>query len=214
MMLTPRPQRRQTRAPGLGSSAFTLVEIMVALGVSVLLLSGALTFIDMAGKSLSGTTSQAAVNQRAANTSEFIFRRVRFATTVSNTNDTSGNTLQLGFDDNMAVDSDGNGKPYDDRDHYEVFQFQNGDGNDDTVADNRLIYIANASQTNFVVLVPAGVRKLPGRNVFAVTNVSAVYVNYAVVDAYARDGYQSCDIQTLFVARNRPTTTNTFTILP
>ncbi len=190
------------------------MEILVALGISTLVLSGAITFMDMAGKSLSGTTSQTVINQRAANASEFVFRRVRFATLVSTTNDASGNTLRLGFDDDLTIDKDNNGKPYDDTDHYEVLQFQNGDGRDETIADNRLIYKPSEDRTNFLVLIPSGVQKLPGRKIFAVTNLSAVYVNFAVADTYAHDGYQTCDIQTVFVARNRPASTNTFTILP
>ncbi len=149
-------------------SAFTLMEVMVALAVSSLILGGVMTFLDMASKSLSGTASQTVVNQRAGNSSESIFRRVRFATSVSNSNDASGNTLRLGFDDDSSIDRNNDGKSYNDQDHYEVFQFQNGDGSDDTIADNSLIYRPREDQTNFIV----------------------------------------------FVSRNRPLTTNTFTILP
>ncbi|HYT60013.1 MAG TPA: prepilin-type N-terminal cleavage/methylation domain-containing protein [Haliangiales bacterium] len=195
-------------------SAFTLMEVMVALAVSSLILGGVMTFLDMASKSLSGTASQTVVNQRAGNSSESIFRRVRFATSVSNSNDASGNTLRLGFDDDSSIDRNNDGKSYNDQDHYEVFQFQNGDGSDDTIADNSLIYRPREDQTNFIVLIPSGVQKLPGRKIFTVTNNCAVYVNFAVADAFARDGYQTCDIQSAFVSRNRPLTTNTFTILP
>jgi len=118
------------------------------------------------------------------------------------------------FDEDFTVDHDGNGKTYDDQDYYEVFQFQNGDGLDSTIADNRLIYKPRENQTNYIVLIPSGVRKLPGRNIFTLTNACAVYVNFSVADPFAADGYQTCDIQSVFLSRNRPTATNSFAILP
>jgi len=212
--LLTREQRTISQTQGRRQQAFSLMELVTAAGLSTFVLAGLVAFMDMAGKSLSGTAGQSVITHRAGNASEFIFRRVRFATLLSDGGDTSGNTLRLGIDDDYTVDHDGNGKSYDDQDHYEVFQFLNGDGQDSTLADNSLIYKPREDQTNFTVLIPSGVRKLPGRKIFTQTNVCAVYVNFSVADPYAADGYQTCDIQSVFLARNRPTATNNFAILP
>src|SRR6185503_111645 len=111
------------------SRAFTMAEMLVAMGISALVLTGAATFITMAATSLSGTTSQTFINYRASNAGEAMFRRIRLATKVDNGGDPSGNTLRVGIDENPAVDSSGDEVTYNDQDHWEVFQlipFQNG----------------------------------------------------------------------------------------
>jgi hypothetical protein len=64
------------------------------------------------------------------------------------------------------------------------------------------------------LLVPAGVRNLPGYNIFTVTNRSTTIVRFGVVDGYGRDRYQSIDIQATAVPLNRPAATNFIAILP
>lgn len=71
--------------------------------------------------SISAITVQSTINQQAGNAIEFIQMNARLATSISN--DTSGNILTLGLDDNSATDSNGDGKTYNDRDHYGRFQF-------------------------------------------------------------------------------------------
>ena len=48
----------------------------------------------------------------------------------------------------------------------------------------------------------------------ALTNGGTVLVNFAVADHYARDGYQTCDIQGAIVSRNRGFSTNLATSIP
>lgn len=193
---------------------FTVTELLVAMGISAVVLAGVATLLSLAATSLSGTTSQTSINYRASSTSEFISSRIRFATKVDNGGDFDGNTVRAAFDDNLSVDSDGDSIAYNDKDHNEIFQFQNGDGKDGTLADNRLIYKPRENQPGTVVLIASGVRPLPGKQVFVVTNGATVLMNFAVVDNYARDGYQTCDIQGAVVPRNRAASTNVVASLP
>jgi hypothetical protein len=172
-------------------------------------LTGAMAFMSFAGKSLSGATTQTFLNNEAGNGMELILSRVRLATSI--TNDASRNTLTLGFDDDFATDGNGDGKPYNDVDHQELFQFQNGDGDDNTIADNVLVYIPNTATTNTLLRM---VRKLPNTPVFALTNLSTVIINLGVADTYASDFRQSVELQLIAVPRNRPATTNIVSILP
>jgi len=187
---------------------------LVAMGISALVLTGAATFITMAATSLSGTTSQTFINYRSRSSSEFIFSRILFAVKVDNGGDATGNTLRVGIDEDPTVDSDGDKITWDDKDHYEVFQVQEGDGLVTLFGDNRLIYKPTENQAQTVVLIASGIRALPGKPIFTITNGATVLVNFAVVDNYARDGYQTCDIQGAVVPRNRALSTNVVTSIP
>jgi len=191
-------------------SAFTLPEVLIATALGVLVFTGTMAFMAYAGKSLSGAATQTFLNQQAGTGMELVLSRVRFATGIST--DVAQNTLTLGFDDNYGTDgSDDDGKPYNDVDHQELFQFQNGDGDDNTIADNVLVYIPSAATTNTLL---RSVRKLPGTPVFALTNLSTVVINLGVADAYADDWRQSVELQLIAVPRNRTSTTNIVSILP
>jgi type II secretory pathway pseudopilin PulG len=191
---------------------FTLVEIMVASSIGLLITAGAIVFFQFAGVSMSGATSQSLINQRAGNTIEFIQSRARLATFVSN--DASGNTLSLAFDDNTSVDSDGDGRAYNDRDHYERFQFVGVNGSTNSTSTNSLVYIPDITSTNLQVLIPSGVHNLPGFNIFTVTNGSTIVVRFSIVDGYGPDRYQTVDIQGTAVPLNRSSSTNVVSILP
>ena len=193
--------------------AFTLVEVMIASMVGLLVMGGAMAFLWFCGLGISGVTGQALSNQRSGNAIEFIQSRARFA--VSATNDSSGNVLTLGFDDNATNDSNGDGVPYNDRDHFERFRFIGVNTSSTTNATtNSLIYVPDITRTNRVVLIPAGVRNLPGYNIFTVTNMATTIVRFGVVDGYGPDHFQSIDIQGTAVPLNRPSTTNVIAILP
>jgi prepilin-type N-terminal cleavage/methylation domain-containing protein len=189
-------------------AAFTLVELMVAVAISTVLLAMSGTFIILAARSSSGIVQQAMLNERAGRTTEFIFQRIRFATSM--TQDVTGNVLTLGYDTNYLVDSDGDKKAYNDRDYYEVFQFLNGATSDSS----SLVYKPNANVAKTNVLLKSGVRKLPNKNVFTVTNGATVIVRFGLVDSYATDGYQEVDVKATFVARNRPPASQVVSILP
>jgi len=190
--------------------------MLVAMGISALVLTGVATFISMAATSLSGTASQTFINYRTSSAGEFIFRRIRLATKVDNGGDTNGTTLRVGIDENPAVDSNTNSIPYDDQDHWEIFQFQNFSSTNGAkvVADNRLSYQPDGSKPQTVVLIASGIRALPGKLIFALTNGATVLVNFAVVDNYSRDGYQTCDIQGAITSRNRAFSTNSIANIP
>ena len=103
------------------NAAFTLVEIMVSVGIISIL--GALTtgFIISSTKSFTNVTQQSKISQQAANTSMFMVQHTRYALSTTVTN--SGNTLTLVFDDDATTDSDSDGLAYNDSDHVEVFKF-------------------------------------------------------------------------------------------
>ena len=163
--------------------------------------------------SISAITVQSTINQQAGNAIEFIQMNARLATSISN--DTSGNILTLGFDDNFATDSNGDGKTYNDRDHYGRFQFLGVNStNSAACATNRLIYFPNINSTNKQVLISSGLRNLPGYKIFTVTNNNTVIIRFGMVDPQARDHYQAIEIQGTAVSLNRPATTNFISILP
>jgi Tfp pilus assembly protein PilW len=199
-------------ARGYNCLAFTLVEVLIAGSIGLLVIGGVMAFMWFCGLGISGVTAQALSNQRAGNAAEFIQSRARFA--VSASNDSSGNVLTLGFDDNPNADTDGNGNPYDDRDHFERFQFIGLNGSATNSTTNSLIYIPNIRNTNQQVLIPTGVRNLPGYKIFTVTNSATTILRFGVVDGYGPDHFQSIDIQTTAVPLNRPATTNVIAILP
>jgi hypothetical protein len=175
-------------------------------------MAGAMTFLWFSGLAVSGVASQALCNQQAGNTIEFIQSRARLAVCVSN--DTSGNALTFGFDDNPTVDSNGDGNAVSDKNHYERFQFIGVNGSTNNPSTNRLVYIPNISDTNRQTLIPAGVRNLPGYKIFTVTNGATTIVRFGIVDGYGPDRYQSIDIQATAVPLNRPAATNTIGIIP
>jgi len=182
-------------------SAFTLLELIVASACGVLVLGSFMVFLLFARVSLSGIMAQAMVSDTAAHAIALMQSRIRLADYIAV--DSTGNTLTLGFDDNPAVDSDGDGNPYDDKDHYETFQFTGANGtNSATAASNRLIYTPKVGTAGSSVLVSAGVRNLPGNNIFAAGNFNTVIIRFGVVDTNTRDRFQSIDIQALGVSLN------------
>ena len=191
--------------------AFTLVEIMVATALGLLVLGGVMAFLWFSGLGVSGVSAQALCNQRAGNAAEFIQSRARFA--ISASNNISGNVLTLAFDDNPTNDSDHNSITYDDMDHFERFQFIGVNGTNN-FAGNKLIYIPDISKSNQVVLIPTGVRNLPGYPIFTVTNSATTIIRFGIVDGYGRDHFQSIDIQTMAVPLNRAKATNIIATFP
>jgi Tfp pilus assembly protein PilW len=191
--------------------AFTLVEIMISCAIGLLVVGGVMAFMWFCGLGVSGVGAQALCNQRAGNAAEFIQGRARFA--ISASNDHSGNVLTLAFDDDPTIDSDHDGITYDDRDHFERFQFIGINGATNS-ANNSLVYIPDIRSSNRVVLIPAGVRNLPGYPIFSVTNAATTIVRFGIADGYSRDHFQSIDIQTTAVPLNRPRATNFIAILP
>jgi Tfp pilus assembly protein PilW len=188
--------------------AFTLVEMMFSTAIGMFVIAAFAVYIKAEAPFVSSITQQSAMNSQAANALELIQSRVRVATFIS-TNATS-TILLMGFDDNPNVDSNNDGDPYDDQDHYEWFQVQTANGT------NSLVYITTnaAGSTNTQVMVPCGVCTLPNSNYFSVINKAFVFINFGVVDLNPNDYYQSVDIQGRAVSLNRMVTANNITILP
>ena len=183
-----------------GSRGLTIIEFSIATTIALIVFAGMFVFVSMASRSMQGVTMQNDVNQAASHGAEFILERVRVANTLATAS--SGNTLTLSFDDNPDVDSDGDGKTYNDRDHYEQFTFSNVDGSDSTTDDNKITYMANVSTAASVNLVAGRVRKLPSTPIFTITNTSRVLVNFGLVDSYTNDFFQALEIKTSAVRRN------------
>lgn len=198
-------------------SAFTLAEMMVTCVVGSLVISGAMTFVIFAQRSVSATNAQITANGQASYAIQLIQNRIQLATLVSN--DITGNILTLGFDTNYLVDSKrgGNGVTWANQDYYERFQFV---GTNTTNAlqcsPNQLIYYSNyTASTNYRVLVPGGVRNLNGHtNIFFVTNSVLVSICFGIVDTNRQDTFQSIDIQAMGASLNRPQVNNMVSILP
>lgn len=195
-----------------GREAFTLVEILIASTLMAMILGIAVVFTTFASRSISGTVAQSTVNTQAGHVIEFIQMRMRIATSVTISG--GGNVLTLGFDDDTNIDSDNDGTAYNDRDHQEEFSVRDKDGQIATTGDNALVYRPKVGTPALQVLIPTGLRKLPGRNFFTVTNGSAVLVTFGVVDSYARDFYQAIEIEGTVLPLNRTTSTNFVSVLP
>jgi len=189
-----------------------MIELMVAMGLGLLVSGGMMVYLQFAGISLSGIRTEAILSQQAGNAIEFIQSRARLATSVST--DASGNVLTLSFDDDPSVDSDGDGIPYNDKNHFEQFQFVGVNGSTNQTSTNSLIYIPNTSSSASWMLISSGVHNLPAYNIFTVMNVSTVIIRIGLVDGYGRDHYQSVDIQATAVPLNRTAATNFISILP
>jgi competence protein ComGC len=196
--------------------AFTLAEMMVTCAVASLVISGAMTFVIFAQRSVSATNAQITANGQASYAIQLIQNRIQLATMVSN--DITGNSLTLGFDTDYHVDSKhgGNGVPWANQDYYEQFQFV---GTNTTNAlqcsPNQLIYYSNTLYTNHQVLVPCGVRNLKGHtNIFFVTNSVLVSICFGIVDTNRQDTFQSIEIQAMGASLNRPQVNNMVSILP
>jgi prepilin-type N-terminal cleavage/methylation domain-containing protein len=187
-------------APRGSRAAFTLPEVLISIIVVGVIGAGALLYTSLSGRSLASIYAQSVLNQKAAYVSEVIARQVRLANSVSN--DVSGNTLYLGFDDDLTTDTNGDGSAFNDVNRVELFQFQNGDGSDTTLADNRLIYRPDASQGAFQVLLERGVRKLPGTNVFTVTSNRVVMINLGLLDESGGNYTQTIEIKSRVIRRN------------
>ena len=206
LLTSPNPTRRAFQA------GFTIVELMVAGAIGVVLLGGIMTFTRYAMAAFSGITTQSTINQRAGNVIERIQERVARATVIQC--DSAGNTLTLGFDADFSVDSDSDGKPYNDRDRSERFQFLGvNTTNSANCSSNRLLYFPDITKTNNRILVPSGLRDLPGRKIFVVTNENTVIIRFGIADSYAGDRYQAIDIQGMAVTLNRPTSATNFILL-
>jgi Tfp pilus assembly protein PilW len=207
----PSPGAATIATPARHCLAYTLVEIMVASALGLLVMGGVMAFLWFCGLGVSGVGAQALCSQRGGNAAEFIQSRARFAINASN--DFSGNVLTLAFDDYPTNDSDHNGITYDDLDHFERFQFI-GINSTNNYAGNKLIYIPDISKSNQVVLIPTGVRNLPGYPIFTVTNSATTIIRFGIVDGYGRDHFQSIDLQTMAVPLNRPKATNIIATFP
>jgi prepilin-type N-terminal cleavage/methylation domain-containing protein len=197
-------------APG-----FTLVEMMVTVTIGLFILAGTIVFVVFATKSSAGIISQSTANLESGYTVELIENRVRLATLIYT--DTNGNQLLMGFDTNDLVDSGngGNGVPWANQDYYSEFKFVGvNTTNLAQCTTNELIYIPNTAQTNFQVLISAGVRNLPGHNIFSVTNTVLATICFGVVDVNPQDYYEHIEIQAMATSLNRPQVNNMVSILP
>lgn len=200
--------RRLQRAGG-----YTIIEVMIASTLGLTVLAAGYSFLYFTLRAMSGVSAQSVMNQKGAGALEYIQSRARFATYMSTSS--SGNTLTLGFDDNYNVDSDGDTKTYNDRDHYEQFKFiGTSSTNVLACATNQLVYIPNTNSTYQRVLISGGVRNLPGFKVFSTTNTVITVIRFGIADPKASDHYQAIDLQGSAVSLNRLWNTNVITIAP
>lgn len=195
------------------SAAFTLAELLVATGIFTMSMAAVFAFLNGTGRAISGVVTQSVLNERAGYALEYMQSRIRTCTWM--TNDTTGNSLILAFDDNYKVDSGGDKIPYNDRDHYEMFKFVGvNTTNELNATTNQILYYANTNSNASKTLISAGVRNLPGYKIFTITNSVIAVIRYGLGDSYTNDYFQAVDIQATGVSLNRQVITNTISILP
>ena len=201
---------RGLRSPA--ESGYTIIELMIAAAIGLMVLTGGYAFLFFSLRAMGSVSAQTVLNQKGGNAIELIQTRVRFATFIFV--NSSGDTLTLGIDDDYTADSDHNGRAYDDKDHYEQFKFVGvSSTNIQACATNQLIYISNTNSSVQRVLIPAGVRILPGFKVFSLTNNVAV-IRFGIADPRASDQYQSIELQGSALSLNRPLNPGVVSILP
>ncbi|HEY2952874.1 MAG TPA: hypothetical protein VGK40_09840 [Verrucomicrobiae bacterium] len=182
-------------------SGFTILEFVIAVGLAVLVTGVFALFSESTGRVLASLTQQSAHNQTAGNGVEFMIGRVREANSVAV--DGTGNTLTLSFDDDPLVDTDGDKKTWNDRDHYEQFTYLDSDTNVNTLANNYIIYSPNTNAPDTSVLVPSSTRKLSSLPIFALAGSNTVLINFGLLTTNATPFSQAIEIRTRAVLRNK-----------
>jgi hypothetical protein len=190
-----------SHAPRSPLHAFTLVEYVITIGLTVLVFGALAIFSEGTGRALVSITNQSSDNQSVGNGIELMLSRIRLANWASN--DSTGNTLTLSFDDNPDVDSDGDGKTYNDQDHFESFIYKTTDGSWTTLNDNYIGYRTNAYGGSTNIIIPSYVRKLSGQNIFTVTSSNTVLINFGLLTTNATPFSQAIEIRTKIVLRNK-----------
>ena len=151
-----------------GSAGFSMIEAMIAFGIIGFAVAAMVVFTEMTTRSLASVNQQTLSNQKAGQFATFITQRVRLANFM--TNNANNTEILLAFDDDTSTDSDSDGSAFNDRDHFELFQFSDGDDNTNTYADNMILFKPNTNQSTVVKLVSGGVKYLPNTNLFVMAD--------------------------------------------
>jgi prepilin-type N-terminal cleavage/methylation domain-containing protein len=187
--------------PRAGRSAFTVTELLVAVAIASVILAAVSVFFTTGMRTVQQIATQAIATRGLAETQARLGENVRAAISLTVAN--NGNHLTLAFDENPAADSNGDGDPYNDTNRVARFEFRNGDGRDATTTNNSLVLIPNTTLTNeFRVLLPAGVRKLPGLPVFTLASTNRVQINLGTVDNVGNSKTQNAEMKATLVRRN------------
>jgi len=183
-------------------AAFTLVELMVAMGVAAIVLGSVAAFSITGMRTVEHIATQATMTQNIGETHGLLSENIRSAVSMAVTQ--GGNRLILRFDENPAVDSNGDGIPYNDTNRTARFNFLDGDGSDSTITNNSFVFIRDTSQSNEVkVLLSSGVRKLPGLPIFATVGTNGMLrINLGVVDNAGGKQNQTIELKTTMILRN------------
>lgn len=145
-----------------------MIEAMIAFGIIGFAVAAMVVFTEMTTRSLASVNQQTLSNQKAGQFATFVTQRVRLANFM--TNNAAQTEILLAFDDDTTTDSDNDGSTFNDRDHYELFQFSDGDSNTNTYADNLILFKPNTNENTIIKLVSGGVKYLPNTNLFVMAN--------------------------------------------
>jgi len=180
---------------------FTVVELTIVMAVALMIVGALVVFSTSTGRVLVSITSQSTHNQTAGNGVEFLISRIRQANTASV--DVAGITLNLGFDDNSEVDSNGDQIKWNDRDRWEQFQFVDADNVAATLENNTIAYRTNTALGTARTMVPANTRRLSGLPIFSLTNNSTVIIRFGLLTTNETPFSQAIEIRTQATLRNR-----------
>lgn len=172
---------------------FTFTELLIAMVILITVITGILFIYTTTQRYLKASSAYITVSGSARNTIERIVRPVRQANNVNVTG--SGNRIEIRYDENeppTSIVSD---------DRNVAFYFDNGDGNDATISDNRIYFDSdNNSDTPDRALV-SKIMRIGSNNIFS-RNGREVTITFKVQDDYLNDGYQAQDINTMVIMRN------------
>jgi type II secretory pathway pseudopilin PulG len=169
------PVHREPRRARRPEAGFNIVEMLIGVGIIGVAVSAMVVFTEVAMRSLASVNQQAQANQKVGYLSAFVMQRVRLANFM--TNNPGQTEILLAFDDDTASDANGDENAYNDRDHYEVIRFDDGDSNPLTTADNRILYVPDTNKNDTVVLMDGGAKYLPGTNLFVMADHPAGTTN-------------------------------------
>lgn len=185
-----------------------MIEAIISVGVIGFAVAAMVMFTEMTTRSLASVNQQTLSNQKAGQFSSFVMQRVRASNFM--TNNAAETEILLSFDDDTETDNDSDGNPYNDRDHYELFSFNDQDEDPATLADNQLLFRPNTNQSMVVKLVTSGVKYLPGTNLFVMADhppgttngYRTVHVNVGFFHEEGGNRTQTIEIKTSAFRRN------------
>lgn len=173
---------------------FTILEFLIAMVILYLTVSGIYYLYEVMSVYVKGGTALLSVNASGRNSVERMIRFIRQANMISIQD--SGNRIEVRYDENNPPTK----STLDDTNI--AFYYNNGDGKDSTLGDNRIYFDPDNAQNTANTILVSNVRKIGANSIFSLSDNYTVNINYKIEDPYSPDGYQAQDISIKVTRRN------------